>query len=52
VTAARPWKIVPDGILLAVRATPKGGRDEIDGLTQFPDGTAALEATLAKRGAS
>src|ERR1700680_3274316 len=27
VTAGRPWKIMPDGILLAVRATPKGGRD-------------------------
>jgi uncharacterized protein YggU (UPF0235/DUF167 family) len=38
---------MPDGILLAVRATPKGGRDDIDGLTQFPDGTAALKARIA-----
>lgn len=46
-TPERPWKIVPNGILLAVRATPKGGRDAIDGLTQFPDGTAALKARIA-----
>jgi len=38
---------MPDGVLLAVRATPKGGRDEIDGLTQFSDGTAALKARIA-----
>lgn len=38
---------MPDGVLLAVRATAKGGRDEIDGLTQFPDGTAALKARIA-----
>jgi uncharacterized protein len=38
---------MPDGILLAVRATPKGGRDAIDGFTQFPDGTAALKARIA-----
>jgi uncharacterized protein (TIGR00251 family) len=42
----RPWKIMSDGILLAVRATPKGGRDRIDGVTQFPDGTAALKARI------
>jgi uncharacterized protein YggU (UPF0235/DUF167 family) len=47
VTAGRPWKLVPNGILLAVRATPKGGRDAIDGFTQFPDGTAALKARIA-----
>jgi hypothetical protein len=41
---------MPDGILLAVRATPKGGRDEIDGLIQLPDGT-ALEAAIANRSA-
>lgn len=27
----RFWKLWPDGIELAVRATPKGGRDAIDG---------------------
>lgn len=26
------WKTSPDGIELAVRATPKGGRDSIDGV--------------------
>ena len=38
---------MPHGVLLAVRATPKGGRDEIDGLTQFSDGTTALKARIA-----
>ena len=26
------WKVRPDGLELAVRATPKGGRDSVDGV--------------------
>ncbi len=25
------WKLLPDGIEVSVRATPKGGRDSVDG---------------------
>ena len=30
--AARPWSAVAGGVALAVRLTPKGGRDAIDGI--------------------
>jgi uncharacterized protein (TIGR00251 family) len=26
------WKVLPDGLELSVRATPKGGRDGVDGV--------------------
>jgi uncharacterized protein YggU (UPF0235/DUF167 family) len=32
--SARPWRNLPDGLAVSVRATPKGGRDAIDGLAQ------------------
>ena len=35
--AERPWVIGADGIALAVRLTPKGGRDAIDGVEQLAD---------------
>ena len=31
-SVARPWTIAPDGVILTVRLTPKGGRDAIDGI--------------------
>ena len=54
--ADRPFAIAPDGIILAVRLTPKGGRDAIDGTETLSDGRAvlrvrvraALSATLEK----
>lgn len=39
-------KIVDGAILLAVRLTPKGGRDAVDGLIQTPGGT-ALKARVS-----
>lgn len=44
--AACPWRPVDDGLLVAVRLTPKGGRDSIDGIERRPDGTAALKARV------
>ena len=35
-----------DGIVLAVRLTPKGGRDSIDGVDTLADGTVVLKARV------
>jgi hypothetical protein len=43
---ARPWRLTPDGLLLAVRVTPKGGRDAIDGLADLADGTCVLKVRV------
>jgi uncharacterized protein YggU (UPF0235/DUF167 family) len=43
---AAPWKPAPGGLLLTVRATPKGGRDAIDGVEQLADGSAVLKARV------
>ena len=41
-----PWTIVADGILLSVRLTPKGGRDQIDGIEKLSDGRMVLKARV------
>ena len=43
---ARPWAIAPDGITLAVRLTPKGGRDAVDGIEQLSDGRSVLKVRV------
>jgi uncharacterized protein (TIGR00251 family) len=40
---ARPWAAAADHLLLAVRLTPKGGRDAIDGIEQLSDGRPVLK---------
>jgi hypothetical protein len=40
--AAVPWSLTPDGAVLAVRLTPKGGRDAIDGIDVLADGRPVL----------
>ena len=40
--AARPWDLTTGGVALAVRLTPKGGRDAIDGMQVLADGRSAL----------
>ncbi len=42
-----PWLATPGGIALAVRLTPKGGRDAIDGVERMADGRAVLKARVA-----
>jgi uncharacterized protein YggU (UPF0235/DUF167 family) len=42
----RPWRLAPGGLMLAVRATPKGGRDAVDGVTELADGTAVLKVRV------
>jgi uncharacterized protein YggU (UPF0235/DUF167 family) len=43
---APPWKAVPGGLQLTVRATPKGGRDAIDGAERLADGSAVLKVRV------
>ena len=46
VAVAPPWTFTPDGLLLTVRLTPKGGRDALDGIAQLADGRAVLKARV------
>jgi uncharacterized protein (TIGR00251 family) len=41
-----PWQVVGDGVVLAVRLTPKGGRDAIDGVERLADGRPVLKARV------
>ena len=43
----RPWAPTPGGIVLAVRLTPKGGRDCIDGIELLADGRSVLKVRVA-----
>ena len=38
-----PWRRLSDGLVISVRATPKGGRDAIDGIVEVGDGQRALK---------
>ncbi|MCC0003292.1 MAG: DUF167 domain-containing protein [Methylobacteriaceae bacterium] len=41
-----PWRAGADGLVLAVRLTPKGGRDAIDGVETLSDGRPVLKARV------
>jgi len=41
-----PWRATLDGIVVACRLTPKGGRDAIDGVARLSDGTSVLLARV------
>ncbi len=43
---ARPWSASAHGLSLAVRLTPKGGRDAIDGIEALADGRAVLKVRV------
>ncbi len=43
----KPWAVVGSGVTLAVRLTPKGGRDAVDGIEQMADGRAVLKVRVA-----
>ncbi|RXH19859.1 DUF167 domain-containing protein [Bradyrhizobium guangzhouense] len=38
-----PWRSSADGISIALRVTPRGGRDGIDGIEQLSDGRCVLK---------
>jgi uncharacterized protein len=44
--AAGPWTASADGVVLAVRLTPKGGRDAIDGIERLADGRSVLKVRV------
>jgi uncharacterized protein YggU (UPF0235/DUF167 family) len=46
VVGARPWIAAPGGVLVAVRITPKAGRDAIEGIETLADGRAVLRARV------
>ncbi len=41
-----PWRATLDGVVIACRLTPKGGRDAIDGVATLSDGTRVLLARV------
>lgn len=41
-----PWAIVPGGVALTVRLTPRGGRDAIGGIEVLSDGRCVLKARV------
>jgi uncharacterized protein (TIGR00251 family) len=44
--AQAPWRADTDHVLIAVRLTPKAGRDSIEGIAALSDGRAALAAKV------
>ena len=42
----RPWRVAPEGLLLTVRVTPKGGRDAVDGIAELADGSCVLKVRV------
>ncbi len=45
--AQRPFSRQPDGVRLAVRLTPRAGRDALDGIIALPDERCAVQIRLA-----
>ena len=43
---APPWRQTLDGVVVACRLTPKGGRDAIDGVATLSDGARVLLARV------
>ncbi len=43
---ASPWRIAGDGVVLAVRLTPKGGRDSIERVERLADGSSVLKVRV------
>ena len=41
-----PWRVAPDGLMVVVRVTPKGGRDAIDGIADLADGSSVLKVRV------
>jgi len=45
-TGHRPWTVGLDGIVVAVRLTPKGGRDALEGIEEMADGRPVVRARV------
>jgi uncharacterized protein (TIGR00251 family) len=42
----RPWQVGPGGLVVSVRLTPKGGRDQVGGVDTLADGRVVLKARV------
>ncbi len=42
-----PWQTTDDGLLLTVRLTPKGGRDQLEGIIEDADGRPVIKARVS-----
>jgi uncharacterized protein (TIGR00251 family) len=40
------WSVAPDGVIVTLRLTPKGGRDSIEGIERLSDGRAVLKVRV------
>jgi uncharacterized protein (TIGR00251 family) len=40
------WAAAPDGVVVTVRLTPKGGRDAIEGVETLSDGSTVLKVRV------
>ena len=43
---ADPWRYSSDGISIALRVTPRGGRDDIDGIETLADGRSVVKVRV------
>ena len=43
---SEPWRATLEGVIVACRLTPKGGRDVIEGVARLSDGTSVLLARV------
>ena len=41
-----PWRYFPEGISLALRVTPRGGRDDIDGIETLANGRTVIKVRV------
>jgi uncharacterized protein (TIGR00251 family) len=41
-----PWRISATGVSIALRVTPRGGRDGVDGIEQLSDGRTVLKVRV------
>jgi uncharacterized protein len=41
-----PWRYSSDGISIALRVTPRGGRDDIDGIETLADGRSVVKVRV------
>src|SRR3979490_3624946 len=41
-----PWRYSPEGISVALRVTPRGGRDDIDGIETLVNGRSVIKVRV------
>jgi len=45
-SSEKAWSVVPGGLVLDVRLTPRGGRDALEGIDTLADGRAVVRARV------